>query len=56
METLLRGVVVAGGLVFSFAVALLIEELVFGQIFRAAFGRREAVVPAPSTKLEQGRQ
>ena len=55
METLLRVMVVTGGLVFSFAVALLIEELVFGQLFRAAFRKRETVVPAPAVKLEPGR-
>jgi hypothetical protein len=53
METLLQVVVVAGGLVFSFAVALLIEELVFGQIFRAVFGKN-AAAPAVSAKMEQG--
>ncbi len=42
METILKVVVVAGGLVFSFAVAILIEELVFGQIFRVVFGKRLA--------------
>jgi len=55
METLLRVVVVTGGLVFSFAVALLIEELVFGQIFRAAFGKRAALVAAEASKAPQRR-
>jgi hypothetical protein len=54
MESLLKVVVVTGGLVFSFAVALLIEELIFGQIFRATFGKR-VVVPVPSSTLEQRR-
>ena len=40
METVMKALVVTGGLVFSFAVAILIEELVFGQIFRAVFGKR----------------
>ena len=35
----MKGLVVTGGLVFSFAVATLIEELVFGQIFRMVFGK-----------------
>ena len=42
METVMKGLVVTGGLVFSFAVAILIEELVFGQIFRVVFGKRVA--------------
>jgi hypothetical protein len=42
METVMKGLVVTGGLVFSFAVATLIEELVFGQIFRVVFGKRAA--------------
>jgi hypothetical protein len=40
METVMKGLVVTGGLVFSFAVAILIEELVFGQIFWMVFGKR----------------
>lgn len=42
METLLQLVVVVGGLMFSFATALLIEELIFGRIFRVVFARRPA--------------
>jgi hypothetical protein len=44
METLLEFIVVVGGLMFSFATALLIEELIFGRIFRLVFARR----PEPS--------
>ena len=44
METLLQFLVVVGGLMFSFATALLIEELIFGRIFRVVFARR----PEPS--------
>ena len=40
METLLQFVVVVGGLMFSFAAALLIEELIFGRIFHVVFARR----------------
>ena len=40
METMLQALVVVGGLTFSFATALLIEELIFGQIVRVAFARR----------------
>ena len=40
MESLMEFVVVVGGLMFSFATALLIEELIFGRIFRLVFARR----------------
>jgi hypothetical protein len=43
METMLQTLVVIGGLTFSLATALLIEELIFGQIVRVAFARREEV-------------
>ena len=52
METVMKVVVVAGGLVFSFAVAVLIEELLFGQIFRMVFGKRVAA-PFGDTKVER---
>jgi len=41
METMLQFLVVVGGLTFSLAAALLIEELIFGQIVRVAFARRK---------------
>ena len=47
METLLQGLVIVGGLTFSLAASLLIEELIFGRIVRLAFVRR------PSTQLSQ---
>ncbi|MGO8984544.1 MAG: hypothetical protein ACLPHI_11305 [Terriglobales bacterium] len=37
METMLQGLVIIGGLTFSLAASLLIEELIFGQIVRVAF-------------------
>jgi len=40
METMLQGLVIIGGLTFSLAASLLIEELIFGQIVRVAFVRR----------------
>jgi len=40
METMLQGLVIIGGLTFSLAASLLIEELIFGQIVRVAFTRR----------------
>ncbi|MFZ0799527.1 MAG: hypothetical protein WCA13_12785 [Terriglobales bacterium] len=43
METILQGLVIIGGLTFSLAASLLIEELIFGQIVRVAFARRAEV-------------
>jgi hypothetical protein len=40
METLLQFLVIVGGLMFSLATALLIEELIFGRIFRMVFAHR----------------
>jgi len=40
METMLQGLVIAGGLTFSLAASLLIEELIFGRIVRFAFVRK----------------
>jgi hypothetical protein len=46
METMLQLLVIVGGLTFSLAAALLIEELIFGQIIRVAFTRRPAIPKA----------
>jgi hypothetical protein len=40
METMLQALVIIGGLTFSLATSLLIEELIFGQIVRVAFASR----------------
>jgi hypothetical protein len=40
MEMMLQGLVIIGGLTFSLAASLLIEELIFGRIVRLAFVRR----------------
>jgi hypothetical protein len=40
MDTMLQGLVIIGGLTFSLAASLLIEELIFGRIVRVAFARR----------------
>ncbi|HZQ93701.1 MAG TPA: hypothetical protein VFA67_01750 [Candidatus Sulfotelmatobacter sp.] len=37
---------VVGGMVFSLAVALLAEELIFGQVFRLFFARQAEAVKA----------
>ncbi|HKM46548.1 MAG TPA: hypothetical protein VJX69_03115 [Terriglobales bacterium] len=49
METMLQGLVIIGGLTFSLAASLLIEELIFGQIIRVAFARR-ADISKPAQK------
>ncbi len=43
METMLQGLVIIGGLTFSLAAALLIEELIFGQIVRVAFAPKPQI-------------
>jgi hypothetical protein len=45
METMLQGLVIIGGLTFSLAASLLIEELIFGRIVRLAFAPRPAQLP-----------
>jgi hypothetical protein len=40
MDAMLQTLVIIGGLTFSLAASLLIEELIFGQIVRVAFARR----------------
>lgn len=54
METMLEGLVVIGGLTFSLATALLIEELIFGRIFRVVFAQRAEVVTRKDTKVHEG--
>jgi len=50
METMLQFLVVAGGLTFSVATAVLIEELIFGRLFSVVFAR-----PAEVSKSGQER-
>ncbi|MGB8012204.1 MAG: hypothetical protein WCF68_11355 [Terriglobales bacterium] len=52
METMLQGLVIIGGLTFSLAASLLIEELIFGQIVRVAFARR----PESPERVSQPKQ
>ena len=42
MDTMMQGLVIVGGLTFSLAVSVLIEELIFGRIVRLAFEYRPA--------------
>jgi hypothetical protein len=54
METMLHGLVIVGGLTFSLAASLLIEELIFGRIVRLAFVRRPPA-SEPRQKTAPGR-
>ena len=40
METAITFITAVGGMVFSLAVALLAEELIFGQVIRLFFSQR----------------
>jgi hypothetical protein len=51
METMLQGLVIVGGLTFSLAASLLIEELIFGRIVRLAFAPRAAEFSVPSSQF-----
>ena len=42
METAMTFMAAVGGMVFSLAIALLAEELIFGQIFRIFFAQQMA--------------
>jgi ABC-type enterobactin transport system permease subunit len=44
MQMAITFMAVVGGLVFSLAIALLAEELIFGQVFRLFFARRRLAV------------
>jgi len=52
METLLQSLVLIGGLTFSLAASLLLEEIIFGQIVRLAFARR----PQTPVRFSNGKQ
>jgi hypothetical protein len=55
METMLQGLVIIGGLTFSLAASLLIEELIFGQIVRVAFARRpDTTKPGQRSRQQSG--
>jgi hypothetical protein len=44
MQMVITFMAVVAGMVFSLAVALLAEELIFGQVFRLFFARQRAEV------------
>jgi hypothetical protein len=45
MQMVITFMAVVAGLIFSVAVALLAEELIFGQVFRLFFARQRHLVP-----------
>lgn len=47
MQMLITFMAVVGGMIFSLAVALLTEELIFGQVFRLFFARQTVPVNTP---------
>ena len=51
MDTMLQGLVIIGGLTFSLAASLLIEEVIFGRIVRVAFARRSPELSVPSPRF-----
>jgi hypothetical protein len=58
MQMVITFMAVVAGLIFSVAVALLTEELIFGQVFRLFFARQTAQQMIPQTvpvKAEQKR-
>jgi hypothetical protein len=54
MQMVITFMAVVAGLIFSVAVALLAEELIFGQVFRLFFSR-QMVQPTVPGKAEQKR-
>jgi len=46
MQLAITAIAVIAGMVFSLAVALLVEEMIFGKVFRLLFARRAVRVKA----------
>ena len=44
MQLVITALAIVGGLIFSLAVALLAEELIFGEVFRLFFARQAVQV------------
>ena len=55
MQMAMTFMAVVGGMVFSLAVALLAEELIFGQIFRIFFAPRKLAAQTVAVQQEQKR-
>ena len=55
MQMVITFMAVVGGLIFSLAVALLAEELIFGQVFRMFFASGKLAQQAVPVKSEHRR-
>ena len=55
MQMAITFMAVVGGMVFSLAVALLAEELIFGHVFRIFFAPRKLATQTIAVKQEQKR-
>jgi hypothetical protein len=53
MQLVITFITVAGGLIFSIAVAVVVEEFIFGQIFRMFFTPSKASVPIAARWIAQ---
>ncbi|MGC2474419.1 MAG: hypothetical protein WA485_08790 [Candidatus Sulfotelmatobacter sp.] len=53
MQMVMTFMAVIAGMVFSLAVALLAEELIFGQVFRLFFAPRKLATQTAAEKQEQ---
>jgi ABC-type enterobactin transport system permease subunit len=55
MQMAITFMAVVGGMIFSLAVALLAEELIFGQVFRLFFASGKLARQTAAVKSEQKR-
>ena len=55
MQMAVTFMAVVGGMIFSLAVALLAEELIFGQVFRIFFSPRKLATQTVATEPEHKR-
>jgi hypothetical protein len=53
MDALITFITVVGGLLFSIAVAVVVEEFIFGQIFKLFFASPKTASSAPATWVPQ---
>jgi ABC-type enterobactin transport system permease subunit len=53
MQMAITFMAVVGGMVFSLAVALLAEELIFGQVFRLFFAPQRLAAQAAAVKQDK---
>jgi hypothetical protein len=56
MQMAITFMAVIGGMIFSLAVALLAEELIFGQVFRLFFAQPQQKAPHAMTSTELVKQ